>query len=317
MKFTGAISNQSVLLFCLLGLWCSFAFCPPSLALNVSNISDSQLEGLGDLGGGQTVVISCLGDSVTEGVPYSGTEYTYPAQLQVMLDAAYGSSTCQVINHGVGGDRAEDVLDDLQNLNWMVNDQPRFVLLMVGGNDLSDANFINFIAVVAQTVSEVQEIVDFINAHTNTDGSRPRLLVSAFIPNRIEGFLGSLLVSYYNSQLESQLSDDDIIWFTTNWDDFNVSGQANASLMSEDGVHPNSDGYLIMAENWFEALPSSPTVTNSVGATSITPSSARLNGEITDVGIDVPTVYVYWGDNDGGITSDDWDHVANLGTVGG
>jgi hypothetical protein len=41
-------------------------------------------------GDGTAQVVSCLGDSITEGIPYSGTENTYPARLQVMLDTAYG-----------------------------------------------------------------------------------------------------------------------------------------------------------------------------------------------------------------------------------
>jgi hypothetical protein len=38
-------------------------------------------------GDGSTWVVSCLGDSITEGIPYSGTENAYPARLQVMLDS--------------------------------------------------------------------------------------------------------------------------------------------------------------------------------------------------------------------------------------
>ena len=85
-------------------------------------------------GDSTTSVVSCLGDSITEGIPYSGTENTYPARLQVMLDAAYGSGSFEVINHGVGGWRADQVRDHVQG--WMEEDNPDYVLLLVGGNDL-------------------------------------------------------------------------------------------------------------------------------------------------------------------------------------
>jgi len=59
-----------------------------------------------------------------------------------------------------------------------------------------------------------------------------------------------------------------------------------------------------------------PTVSNNGGATDITSNSARLNGEVTSTGGENPTVYIYWGDNDGGTTPASWEHQENLGTKG-
>lgn len=198
-------------------------------------------------------VISCLGDSITNGYPYAGTENTYPAQLLTALQAAYGPVSYEVVNHGVNGYRADQVLADLQNLNWMAEDSPDFVLLMVGGNDLAqEANPFNVLDVIDQTVTEVQAIVDLVVAHTNPDGSAPRIIVSAFTP--ILDTSGSLALSLYNDSLESDLTGADV-WFTENWDDFYdpATGQARPVLMS-DVVHPNADGYSVMAENWLGVL---------------------------------------------------------------
>ncbi|MBM4467394.1 MAG: hypothetical protein FJ014_17870, partial [Chloroflexi bacterium] len=218
-----------------------------------------------------TWVVSCLGDSITEGIPYSGTENTYPARLQVMLDAAYGSGSFEVINHGVGGYRADQVLADLQNLNWMAQDNPDFVLLLVGGNDLAQLQSIE------STVAEVQAIVDVVTAHINPDDSHPQIIVSAIPPNLISE-LATWWVSVYNDSLESNLTGMDL-WFTSNWDDFYdpATGQADASLMA-DLVHPNVEGYVVMAENWFEVLDSllptpTPTATSTpTGTPTATPS---------------------------------------------
>jgi hypothetical protein len=56
------------------------------------------------------------------------------------------------------------------------------------------------------------------------------------------------------------------------------------------------------------------TVTNDGGASLVTTSSARLNGEITDTGNENPTVHICWGRSDGGTGS--WEHDENLGTKG-
>ena len=59
-----------------------------------------------------------------------------------------------------------------------------------------------------------------------------------------------------------------------------------------------------------------PTVTNSGGASDITSTTARLNGEVTSTGGENPTVHIYWGTTDGGTTTGNWDNDVNLGTKG-
>ena len=63
------------------------------------------------------------------------------------------------------------------------------------------------------------------------------------------------------------------------------------------------------------AAATAPTVTNSTGASDVTSTSAKLNGEITE-GSPNPSVTIYWGDNDGGTTAGNWDNSVNLGTKG-
>ena len=199
-------------------------------------------------------VISCLGDSVTHGFPYIGTDQTYPARLQPMLDLAYGPASFEVINHGVSGYRADQVLADLQALSWM-NDDPDFVLLMVGGNDLAqEAPFLGLSEAIERTVREVQEIIDVVKSHTNADGSQPLVIVSAFIPNLILDYWGSNAMAQYNASLESTLTNVNL-WTEDNWEDFYdpITEQARISLMS-DLIHPNEEGYRVVAQNWFDAI---------------------------------------------------------------
>jgi PKD repeat protein len=178
-------------------------------------------------------VVSCLGNSLTHGYPYTGTK-TYPGRLQEMLDAAYGPGGFEVVNHGVNGYRADQVLAGLQSLGWLA-EEPDFVLLLI-----------------SRTVGEVQDIVDVVTAHTNGDGAHPQILVSAVIPTL--SVTQSQAISLYNSRLEGNLVGLDL-WFTSNWDDFYnpITGTAGVALMY-DNYHPNEIGYLAMAENWFEAI---------------------------------------------------------------
>lgn len=48
----------------------------------------------------------------------------------------------------------------------------------------------------------------------------------------------------------------------------------------------------------------------------LTPTSARLSGEIIKTGDEDPTIHIYWGDNDGGTDPDAWDHDENIGRRG-
>jgi uncharacterized repeat protein (TIGR02543 family) len=56
-----------------------------------------------------------------------------------------------------------------------------------------------------------------------------------------------------------------------------------------------------------------PTITNSTGATGIGFSTADAQCNLTDDGYGATTLYVYWGDNDGGMTAGSWDNSVNLG----
>jgi hypothetical protein len=49
-------------------------------------------------------------------------------------------------------------------------------------------------------------------------------------------------------------------------------------------------------------------------ASSIASTSARLNGDITGTGGEDPTVYIYWGDEDGGKVEGAWDTYEDMGT---
>ena len=100
----------------------------------------------------------------------------------------------------------------------------------------------------------------------------------------------------------------------------NDNGSANLNRMTVQITKGRTGWVLTPTDGDFinvriEYIPSGLTVTNT-GATNITGSSAQLNGEITDTGGEDPTVFVYWGQTDGGTTPGNWDHAVNLGVLG-
>lgn len=56
-----------------------------------------------------------------------------------------------------------------------------------------------------------------------------------------------------------------------------------------------------------------PAVTNYIGASNVTQTSAKLNGKVTSTGDENPNVHIYWGTTDGGTNSGNWAHDENLG----
>ncbi len=200
-------------------------------------------------------VILCLGDSVTKGYPYEGTSNTYPTKLQTKLNNTYGADEYSVINQGVNGYRADQVLANVSA--WLNQYNPDIVLLMIGGNDLNqdlspESTYEEIISVINQTANETGQIVNICNAHTNPNSTHPKVIISAFIPNNLYDFWGSSALALYNSALSSK---GFAYYFTSNWTDFydGSTMQAKTALM-HDSTHPNATGYEIMAQNWFERI---------------------------------------------------------------
>ncbi len=165
---------------------------------------------------GKTIV--CFGDSLTYGTG-AAKGRDYPSQLSTLIGR-------QVINLGVPGDTTAGAL---ARIDTVLEKEPRMVLLTLGGNDLKNR-------VPKQTAfNNLERIIQMIQ-----DRGALVVIGGIDIPFYGRGFGGAYeeLAVKTGSVLIPNVYTD-------------IMGRS--SLMS-DPIHPNSDGYTILAEHFYRAI---------------------------------------------------------------
>jgi len=81
---------------------------------------------------GAPLRIVAFGSSSTEGAGASSPAATYPARLQAELRAVLPGSSVTVINRGVGGEEADDMM---RRLPKIIAEHPNLVIWQTGSND--------------------------------------------------------------------------------------------------------------------------------------------------------------------------------------
>ena len=164
--------------------------------------------------------IICFGDSLTFGTGAVGG-MDYPSQLSKMI-------LKPVINAGAPGDTTASALTRLQR--DVLSRSPDMVLITLGGNDLKNG--------VAKDIAfkNLKRIVESIQ------GQGARVIIGGLkFPLRDRGFARGYkdLADQTGAVLIPDIFKDII---------------GNRSLMS-DPIHPNGNGYKIMAQRFLEAMP--------------------------------------------------------------
>jgi acyl-CoA thioesterase I len=83
---------------------------------------------------GQAVTIMALGSSSTAGAGASGPEASYPARLQTELRTRFPGAAITVVNRGVNGEEAGDMLQRFDQA--VSNDKPDVVIWQLGTNSV-------------------------------------------------------------------------------------------------------------------------------------------------------------------------------------
>ncbi len=162
--------------------------------------------------------IVCFGDSLTYGTG-AGKGLDYPAQLSALIGRP-------VINLGVPGDTTAGAL---ARIDAVLEKGPRMVLLTLGGNDLKNR-------VSKQTAFDnLERIVRMIQ-------DRGALVV-----------IGGIDIPFYGrgfgTAYEELAAKTGSVLIPNVYTDI----MGRSKLMS-DPIHPNSDGYSILAEHFYKAI---------------------------------------------------------------
>jgi lysophospholipase L1-like esterase len=163
--------------------------------------------------------IICFGDSLTYGTGAS-RDKSYPAQLSDMI----GQS---VINAGIPGDTTSRAMDRLAE--DVLDQSPRIVLITLGGNDLKngvgkDTAFRNLKAIIEAIQAEGALVI-------------------------LGGVKFIVLDKGYGEMYKSLAKETGIILVPNV-----LKGLIGKEKYMSDPIHPNGEGYGIMAERFYKAM---------------------------------------------------------------
>jgi lysophospholipase L1-like esterase len=199
------------------------------------------------------------GDSISQGDPGSVDHMGFRTPLQAKLQAAFLRGH---IEYRGGGGLASDVGAGRtqRDLNLI---HPAYVLIDWGMNDWNPQPFETCQSdpteAGCQLIDNLHSIVDTVkNGH-----AFPCLATLTPVSTTLEPAERTAWVKKANTLIRTLAQQDGALLVDME-DAFNKSGKGDALLF--DGIHPNDDGYALMADTWFKAI-----TTGTVGATSFAP----------------------------------------------
>ncbi|MDR0408372.1 MAG: arylesterase [Campylobacteraceae bacterium] len=160
-------------------------------------------------------LILAFGDSITQGYGAKDDE-SYPSQLSKMLNM-------KVINSGISGEVSSLALARLPSV--LAQYKPKIVILCHGGNDILRKQDLKL---TKQNLSKMIELIDESNAQIILFG----------VPT-LKGF-GIDTASFYD-----ELANE----YNLIYDDETLEKIIKTPSLKSDQIHPNKDGYLLLAQS--------------------------------------------------------------------
>lgn len=181
--------------------------------------------------------VVAFGNSLTAGLGVSPAQ-TYPAVLQRRLDQA--GYQFEVINAGVSG---ETTAGGLRRLDWVLKGKPSIVILELGAND----------GLRGQSLADAYSNLERIIQRLQAAGVRVVLAGMKIPPN-----YGDEYTTTFSAMYEKLARAYEIPLIP-----FLLEGVAAVpELNQDDGLHPNAEGYHVVAQNVMTVLtPLLPDVT--------------------------------------------------------
>lgn len=168
--------------------------------------------------------IVAVGDSLTEGLGVAESQ-AYPARLSAML--RQGGYPYRVVNAGISGETTSGTLARIQ---WVLSMEPDIVILETGANDgLRGLDLKKMAANLNQILKQLT--------------GRGVVVVLAgmqMLPN-----LGPEYTRAFEQVYRAAAAEHDVIFMP-----FFLEGVATRRHLNQpDGLHPNSEGYAVVADN--------------------------------------------------------------------
>ncbi len=175
----------------------------------------------------KTLVI--IGDSLTEGYGVA-KESAFPALLEKKIQTV--NPEWKVVNSGVSGSTSASAVS---RVKWILKTKPDMVMLALGANDgLRGVR-------VEATKKNLDEALKLLK-----DNNIPIILGGMYVPPNYGKKYGDDFKKMFLDL--SKKYDTKFVPFILN----KVAGKKNLNL--PDGVHPNEEGYKIMAEEIFKQI---------------------------------------------------------------
>ena len=181
---------------------------------------------------GNEVRIVAVGDSITYGVG-SSSGVGYPPRLEARLWKAGKNAT--VVNAGIPGEKSPDTDKRFKSTIQGAD----IVLLMIGTNDVSNSGICNGAPCLSDT--HIASMLDKALAA----GVTP--IVSTIIP--FSGYESDTAVRELNSKIKAVASERGVS-VVDNYQRFSSVGFS----YYDNRLHPNDEGYEIMAEEWYKTV---------------------------------------------------------------
>ena len=180
-------------------------------------------------------VIVAFGNSITAGVGDSSRPPGYPYKLEQILLSTWPNAI--VLNRGVAGERTYQGAIRIDRV--LARDEPDFVLILEGVNNINQTSLSSVIWDLESMIKSVKAAgaIPLIASLTPTTGPH-----EAKMPG----------VEALNPMIRNLAAREEIV-FVDQYSAF-LRTEDFTALLDTDGLHPNSEGYQLMAETWYEGL---------------------------------------------------------------
>ena len=185
------------------------------------------------------VIILCAGDSITAA--------SYPGYLRDKFHRSGKHVT--VLNKGVNGHTSGEYLRYMKSVSLLEKTDPDFVLVQLGTNDVRiDGDKTG----IADFEANMSEIITLIESYTNSRGKKLELVLGTVPPVKATSYP-------FNADSVRRVEEEINPAILGMARRHGVAFVDNYQLLLEHpehlpGIHPDEEGYRLLAENWFRAL---------------------------------------------------------------